>query len=246
MGSPPWEPDRIAGHEKPHRRVIGRSFALATKPVTVAQWQEFLKDRPDFRSELGKRYSPDPAGPVINVRWHLAAAYCNWLSEKEGIPKDQWCYPEKIGEGMKPHPDYLRRAGYRLPSEAEWEYACRAGAASSRYYGSSEELLRRYAVYQADAQNRAWPVGQKRPNDLGLFDMHGNVWTWCNDLADFYPGNRVEDREDLLEVPNAANRVLRGGAFDSAAPIVRSSLRFIAEPGFSLFTIGLRVARTVR
>jgi formylglycine-generating enzyme required for sulfatase activity len=175
----------------------------------------------------------------------MAAQYCNRLSAKEGIPKEQWCYPEKIGQGMKPYPDYLRRTGYRLPSEAEWEYACRAGSASSRHYGSSEELLRRYAVYQTNGQDRAWPVGQKRPNDLGLFDMHGNVWNWCNDSAFVYPSGRFEDKEDLREVSDATNRVLRGGSFDSVAPIVRSSLRFVVQPGFSLFTIGFRVARTV-
>ena len=121
----------------------------------------------------------------IRMTWYEAAAYCNWLSEQEGIPKQQWCYEPndsgEYGEGMKPAADFLDRTGYRLPTEAEWEYACRAGAATSRYYGRSEELLVRYAWYSVNSKERTWPVGSLRPNDLGLFDMHGNVWNWCQD-----------------------------------------------------------------
>src|SRR5204862_4160 len=166
-----------------------------------------------------------PGGPIIAVSWFAAARYCNWLSEKEGVPRGQWCYQETIGGGMKPHPDHLRRTGYRLPTEAEWEYACRAGATSSRSYGSSAKLLGRYAWYQANSVERTWPVGQKRPNDLGLFDMHGNVWAWCQEAPSLYPSGRVEDKEDTRYVENTVNRVLRGGSFDIRTPNVRSAYR---------------------
>src|SRR5215813_8055687 len=110
------------------------------------------------------------------VSWYTAAQYCNWLSEREGIPPGQWCYPahKDIREGMRLFPDALERTGYRLATEAEWEYACRAGTTTPYYFGAAEELLGRYAWYLYSSRDRSWPVGQKRPNDLGLFDMHGN------------------------------------------------------------------------
>jgi formylglycine-generating enzyme required for sulfatase activity len=245
MGSPPSEPERIAGHEKPHVRVIPRNYAVATKPVTVAQWQRFLKERPKVPRDYVERYSPEAEGPIINVSWYMAAQYCNWLSEKEGLPKKEWCYPEKIGEGMKPFPDHLKRKGYRLSMEAEWEFACRAGATSSRYYGSSVELLPRYAIYVGNSKDRSWPVGQKRPNDLGLFDMHGNVWTWCQEVALLYPSGRIEDKDDIRDILSTQSRVLRGASFDNLAPSVRSAFRNSSGPAIRGDTIGLRVARTL-
>jgi formylglycine-generating enzyme required for sulfatase activity len=244
MGSPVWEADRMEVNEKPHLRVIGRSFALATKPVTVAQWRQFVKERPDVPGDFVKRYSPESDGPIINVSWFAAAQYCNWLSRKEGIPKEQWCYPDKIAEGMKPLPDHLKRTGYRLPSEAEWEYACRAGTVTERYYGAGEEFLPRYAWFQGNSRERTWPVGQKRPNGLGLFDMHGNVFTWCQESAFLYPSGRVEDKEDIRDIADILIRSLRGCSFSDNAPIVRSAYRVFNRPAYRFINSGLRVCRT--
>jgi serine/threonine protein kinase/formylglycine-generating enzyme required for sulfatase activity len=247
MGSPADEP----GHfdvERLHWRQIGRSYAIASKAVTKAQFQRFLQDRPDVRPPNTKAYGSEGDCPISGVPWYMAAQYCNWLSEQEGIPEAHWCYPShaSIKDGMKPFPDYLQRQGYRLPTEAEWEYACRAGATTSRSYGSSLELLGRHAWYQQTSQERTWPVGQKRPNDLGLFDMHGNVWTWVQDGAFTYPPGPgpVEDKEDIRNLEDRVNRALRGGSFSDHVLTVRSAQRNNSRPDNPNFLVGLRVART--
>lgn len=247
MGALPTEPNRLfAESEKPHVRVIPRNFAVATKPVTVSQWQRFLKERPDVKPKEIEIHSPDAEGPIILVTFYEALQYCNWLSEKESIPREQWCYPEMITPDTKPVPDYLQRGGYRLPTEAEWEYACRAGATTSCYFGSSTELLPRYALFKDNSRQRAWPVGQKRPNDLGLFDMHGNVWAWCQGTSGPYPSGRFEDKGDSRYLIDPGSKcVMRGGSFLSAAQVVRAARRAQNPPvphGFGAG--GLRVCRT--
>src|SRR5262249_28088840 len=111
LGSPDYEAGRLP-YEGLQRTRIPRSFAVATREVTVAEFQRFRKAHP--RAE---ELSPRPDGPINNVSWFDAAAYCNWLSAREGIPRDQWCYPENFGPGMKLPADCLARTGYRLPTE---------------------------------------------------------------------------------------------------------------------------------
>src|SRR6516225_191938 len=113
--------------------------------------------------------------PVVGIDWYMAARYCNWLSKKEGIPEEEWCY-EIHGNEFRLKANYLSRRGYRLPTEAEMEFATRAGASTARYYGETEELLPKYAWYLRNSQEQTWPVGSLKPNDLGLFDVQGNVW----------------------------------------------------------------------
>src|SRR5262249_4208262 len=119
MGSPPTEKDR-QGNETQHQQRIGRTFALATTPVTKEQ---FLRFQPNFGHNRMMR-SPEPTCPIGDVLWYEAAAYCNWLSKEEGIPEDQWCYEIK-GNAVKLRANYLSLSGYRLPTEAEMEYATR-------------------------------------------------------------------------------------------------------------------------
>jgi serine/threonine protein kinase/formylglycine-generating enzyme required for sulfatase activity len=231
-----------------HRRYIDRDFAIAAKEVTLAQFLRFRKDH-----EYGKDYSPTGDCPVSGVSWYDAAHYCNWLSEQEGIPPEQWCYlPNAAGlyaEGMKPAPDYLKRTGYRLPTEAEWEYACRAGTTTSRHYGVADAMLGEYAWYVQNANGKARPVGLKKPNDFGLFDMYGNAWEWCQDEFALHPEGAAKeplpDGEDPRPITASVSRVVRGGAFFSAAPELRSAHRWGFRPHLPLVPIGLRVARTL-
>ncbi len=221
MGSPLTEADRY-DVELQHTRRIGRTFALAATPVTKEQFLRFL---PKFSHNEMKRY-PEPTCPIGGVTWYEAAAYCNWLSKEEGIPEDQWCYEIK-GNVTNLKEKYLSLSGYRLPTEAEMEYATRAGAITSRYFGETEELLPRYAWYEKNSEKKTWPVGSLKPNDLGLFDMQGNVYTWCQESYTDYPAGKgdeaAEDHEDELVVNSS--RVLRGGSFDDQASNVRSANR---------------------
>jgi formylglycine-generating enzyme required for sulfatase activity len=250
MGSPPSE----AGHqpkEQLHRRRIGRTFALAAKPVTLEQFKRCHKN---YRkgTEYYPQYAPTEDCPVHGTDWYSAAGYCNWLSEQEGIPPEQWCYQPnsegKYAEGMSIAPNYLQRTGYRLPTEAEWEYACRAGAVTSRHYGETEELLAKYGWYLQNASERSWPVGLLKPNDFGLFDMHAHLWVWCQEVYRDYPkgkeGQAIDDNEDLLIVKSTDGRPVRGGSFSTIAAVVRCALRNHFLPSIRLPIIGFRPART--
>jgi hypothetical protein len=171
MGSPTIEPERDSD-ETPHRRSITRRSAIAFKEESVEQYERFTREYAQFgleRSNLD-RNSPNPDGPMIAVNWFCAVAYCNWLCKEEGLPSDHWCYvpneKQDYGQRMTVPADFLRRTGYRLPTGAEWEYDCRAGAITSRYYGQSLGLLEKYAWYRADSHDHAWPGASLMPNHL--------------------------------------------------------------------------------
>jgi eukaryotic-like serine/threonine-protein kinase len=253
MGSPPTEPDRDSDEDS-HRRKIPRRFAIAAKEVSVRQYQEFVRDG---NSQFGlerrhvDKYSPDPDGPMIAVSWFGAVAYCNWLSKREGLPEDHWCYlRNKKGEyaqEMTIPADVLKRKGYRLPTEAEWEYACRAGASTSRYHGLSLDLLAKYAHYTRNGAEHAWPGGSLLPNDLGLFDMMGNVFEWCGESSHRYATAGNNAHTDNINTPFSVDMtasLLRGGAFASPPAGVRSAFRLTSSPRGLSPSIGFRLART--
>ena len=168
---------------------------------------------------------------MTGVNWYEAAAYCNWLSGQEELPKDQRCYlsneTEAYAEGMSIPADVLERTGYRLPTEAEWEYACRAGAVTGRFYGQSIDLLGSYARYRANSKDHAWTCGSLFSNDLGLFDMLGNMYEWCQDGANTSnPGYHglISDIINTREsIGNKNPRFLRGGSFDNLSAFARSA-----------------------
>jgi formylglycine-generating enzyme required for sulfatase activity len=143
--------------------------------------------------------------------------------------------------------NYLSLTGYRLPTEAEVEYATRAGAVTSRYYGETEELLEGYGWYLKNGKERTWPVGSKKPNDLGLFDLHGNVRTWCQGRfeSNYSKGGEVvEDKEDDLIVTPTDGRVVRGGSFRDPASYLRCAYHGRGVPSVRDVICGFRPART--
>jgi serine/threonine protein kinase/formylglycine-generating enzyme required for sulfatase activity len=245
MGSPRSEPEQFGRNEVAHRRVIRQRFAIAAEEVTVDGYQEFLKETAGRDHGASDRYSPDPKGPINDVTWYGAIAYCNWLSRKENL---QECYEPNAagGDPVKVRADALQRTGYRLPTEAEWEYACRAGAGTNRYFGVQIDLLAKYAWYDANSRDRAWQCGSLLPNDLGLFDMLGNVHEWCQDE----PLPYLRDRTEIFDTHMATSesvgigRAVRGGSFNNVAADVRSANRNSNQPSTRSESVGFRLART--
>jgi eukaryotic-like serine/threonine-protein kinase len=235
-----------------HRERIGYSFAIASNEVTVEQFETFLKENPRVKVNNNKTYSPFPTCPMNSASWYDATAYCNWLSAKDGIPADEWCYgPNEKGdyaEGMKLLSNAENRKGYRLPTEAEWEYSCRAGASSGYSFGEPWALLEQYGSYFRNTATWAQPVGSLKPNDLGLFDLHGNIMEWCQDGMDHSnPGIRASHNSifSISEIIVGKNfRYLRGGAWNYHAINVRSTSRIPVIPSARPHYDGFRPART--
>ena len=266
MGSPETDPERVPGGEPQQRVAILRRFAIATKELTVQQFQQFVKAHDRFKldkttekdlrdqdtQKMLRHFSPHPDGPCLGADWYAAAAYCNWLSEQEGIHQDQWCYvPNQTGaydDGMTIPADVLKRKGYRLPTEAEWEYACQAGTVTSRYHGVSLELLPRYAWYQANSQERAWPCASLLPNDLGLFDMLGNAYEWCQNGKGAGRPEKPAIYRDVVSteelITDQHSRFLRGGMYAVLPPQVRAAYRADDFPMNGSQYTGFRLAQT--
>jgi formylglycine-generating enzyme required for sulfatase activity len=293
MGSPDDEVGRQPASDSPpeprHAVTVRRSFAIGTTEVTNAEFRRFLDANPDVRrgyqypdapsrmADVLARFSPTGDSPAIAMTWYEAAMYCNWLSAREGLAESEWVYPAGLlASGMRLPSDYLHRRGYRLPTEAEWELASRAGSVTPRHFGTALDLLGEYAwfarnpprrkndpVDPSDPQRTA-PVGTLRPNDAGLFDMYGNVWEWTQDRVERHSGERHqdgrvdddqdedredEDREDTaLLVRDGDARTRRGGAFPYPAAMARSAARGTVSslPTTRRDNVGFRVARTIR
>jgi formylglycine-generating enzyme required for sulfatase activity len=227
----------MAEGEWRHRRRVDHDWVIASKEVTVDQFRQFRKEHQFFT-----HYVPTGDCPANLLTWYDAAAYCNWLSEQEGISKDQWCYePNKDGKyeaGMKIAPNFLQRTGYRLPIEAEWEYACRAGAETKYSFGDAAELLGTSAWFRDNAMGKSHPVGSLKPNDLGLFDMHGNMIEWCHDEVFVVRNANLPLKDDEI-------RPLRGGSFEVRASDVRTTFRTCGVVSGRSGPIGFRLARTM-
>jgi formylglycine-generating enzyme required for sulfatase activity len=248
MGSPKTESDR--GLNEPlHVVHIRHSFSIACKETTVEQFQRFIRDNPQSWPDGIAAINTLPGIPQAMVSWYHAAAYCNWLSKQEGIPETDWCYESdeegQYGPGMTIKANASELRGYLLPSEVEWEYACRAGAATPWFFGRADAFLNEYA---ASAENTSHPleVGLHKPNDFGLFDTLGNLSEWCQDL--YYPTPpttqpRPPGQHGPDPVAENSQRLVRGGSFEDGASRLRCAARAGYAPGTRSSSIGFRVAR---
>ena len=220
---------------------------IAMTEVTSEQFRQFVQDR-KAKGDHAFVAAPPGVSPDValsGASWFHAVAFCNWLSEKEGIPQDQWCYEPnaqgKYAVDMKICPDYHRRRGYRLPTEGEWEYACRGGAETKRCYGDADELLPQYAWFSVNAAEKKWPVARLLPNPHGMFDMLGNVTEWCQERPQTHESH--PDGWKAGESVKDELRALRGGHSLCYARFVRSTKRW-ADPPALRDAAGFRVARS--
>jgi formylglycine-generating enzyme required for sulfatase activity len=263
MGALDHEKGYAAAVEPRYAARIDRPYAIAATETTVAQMEKFLqgyRQRYDRHRKAADQTRPGDADqqsePASFVPLLHALAYCNWLSKEDGIPKDQWCYKQDrldallAEEKQEKEPTYspldaddiaqaadLSRIGYRLPTEVEWEYACRAGTESSRFFGDSAEHLDSFAHYRNNSTaNTLSPVGRHMPNAWGLFDALGNVAEWC------YGGARQAAGSEH----GAPRCGLRGGSLNDEAVVVRCSYRILVPVNAAQRDIGFRVARTLK
>ena len=172
--------------------------------------------------------------PVVRVSWYGAVAYCNWLSKEEGLTP---CYGPEDRRGNSPFV-WRTKNGYRLPTEAEWEYACRAGTDTAYYWGDDMDM--KYCWHLANSRDNLHRVGEKEPNGFGLYDMSGNVSEWCND---WYAPYTSETVKDPVGPETGQARVPRGGGCGSEADYCRSASRSCSWPTVRYEYLGFRIVR---
>lgn len=195
--------------------VVLSAFYIDTHLVTQEQYEKVMDANPS-------RWKGD-LNPVEQVRWSDAVRYCNKRSELEGL---ELCYNLETWECN------FDSNGYRLPTEAEWEYACRAGSDSPYFFGEEPSRLGDYAWFEDNSDGRPRPVGQKKPNPWGLYDICGNVWEWCNDFykVDYY---QEADKENPRGPADGETKVVRGGAWRFSDESCRSGYRYNENPGYA-------------
>lgn len=225
---------KSSSEEKPlHTVILTRDFYMSKYEVTFDEYDLFCEqadyDKPDDMDwGRGSR-------PVINVNWYDAVEYCNWLSEKEGFDP---CY---TFTGRDVQCDFTKN-GYRLPTEAEWEYAARGGSEGKGYLYAGRDRSDSVAWHRDNAGEKTHPVGEKRPNELDLYDMSGNVWEWC---WDWYSEYSPSEQTDPVGPPSGERRVDRGGCWGASDIYARVSARGMGKPDQWWGTKGFRIVRTI-
>lgn len=208
-----------------HAVTLPHGFLMSTTPVTQAQWESLMgttvvEQRDAANPRLTLRGTGD-SFPMYYVSWEDAMAFCRRLTERDrsaGL----------ICEGM----------AYRLPTEAEWEYTCRAGTTTAFHMGDDDRALHRVAWYRENSEQQARPVGRKEANAFGLHDMHGNVYEWCHDRFEHYTQEHAIAPTGSHQ---GVHRIVRGGAWISAPGSLRSAYRLEANPDFRNNGVGFRV-----
>jgi formylglycine-generating enzyme required for sulfatase activity len=223
----PEDYQRIYARERPRHRVAVLSFLMGKYPVTQAQYVAVMGNNPAEQYDSERFVAPDK--PVIGVSWDDSVAFCQRLAERTG-------------------------QGYRLPSEAEWEYACRAGIEQPFHYGLTiSPEVANYAGLRAYAdgptgeyRQQTTPIGSFPANRWGLCDMHGNVLEWCeDDFHESYLGAPKDGKAWIENQRAKARRILRGGSWDQYPRICRSAYRDLSDADFRFNNIGFRVCCSV-
>ncbi|MBV6429412.1 MAG: Serine/threonine-protein kinase pkn1 [Haliscomenobacter sp.] len=247
MGSPEGTPD-AADDEKPDHLVQVSSFHMGEFPVTQALWEAVMgeqENRSNFRG---------PNRPIERVSWYDAVAFCNRLSRELGLP---FCYysDERFkkaysleGPLSNEGPVFFNAkvGGFRLPTESEWEYAARGGKYSEGYRYAGSDRLKQVGWYDENSGKETHEVGLLYPNELGLYDMSGNVWEWCEDQWHGNYQGAPKDGSAWVDQKQGAARVRRGGGWYYYAQNCRSAYRTYSGPEYRDDDYGFRLVLSLQ
>jgi len=226
--------------EKPtHKVTFTYDFYIGRCEVTFSEYDTFCEVI--GRSKPGNRRLVRGQRPVIYVSWRNTTAYCNWLSEKEKLPKAYDSNGNLLDKDGRITTDPSKVVGYRLPTEAEWEYTARGGNLSKGYKYAGSNNVNDVAWYSENSGGKTQEVGMKAPNELGLYDMSGNVWEWCSDWYGSYSSSAQTNPYNN----SGSGRVLRGGSWRSFATYIQVAFRLNVTPTSADYDLGFRIARTV-
>jgi formylglycine-generating enzyme required for sulfatase activity len=249
MGSPPNEPER-ENDEGPQHQVTVSSFYMSRHEVTQGEWYELMRTTVLQQRDMNARSWPLPGEgdnyPMYYVSWYEAVEYCNRRSEREGLTPAYTIDKGRSDPNSISENDTIRwlitwnrnANGYRLPTEAEWEYACRAGTVTP--FNTGNNITIRLANCYGE---RTTTIGSFAPNPWGLYDMHGNVWEWCWDWKGNYSGGA---QSDPMGVVSGSYRVIRGGSWENGGQFLRSARRGGSTPWGGFISVGFRLVRNAQ